>query len=101
MSSSPADPGSSGSHQSLTGDDALHAQEQEGYSKGLTPRQIHMIAIGSSIGTGLFLGAGGGLADAGPTLFILYAVAGFFGYLILRQLGELVVHRPSSGSFVS
>ena len=60
-----------------------------------------MIAIGSSIGTGLFLGAGGGLASAGPALFILYAVAGFFGYLILRQLGELVMHRPSSGSFVS
>ncbi|MDN5640262.1 MAG: amino acid permease [Actinomycetia bacterium] len=101
MSSSSTEPGTPGPSPSLTGDDALHAQEKEGYSKGLTPRQIHMIAIGSSIGTGLFLGAGGGLADAGPTLFILYAVAGFFGYLILRQLGELVVHRPSSGSFVS
>ncbi|MCT1367150.1 amino acid permease [Kocuria sp. HSID16901] len=75
--------------------------EQEGFKKGLTPRQLQMIAIGGSIGTGLFLGTGGRLQSAGPTLFILYAVAGFFGYLILRQLGELVVHRPSSGSFVS
>ena len=75
--------------------------EQEGFKKGLSPRQLQMIAIGGSIGTGLFLGTGGRLESAGPTLFILYGVAGFFGYLILRQLGELVVHRPSSGSFVS
>ena len=73
----------------------------EGLQKGLGQRQLQMIAIGSAIGTGLFLGAGGRLAEAGPSLFVLYAVCGFFGYLILRALGELVVHRPSSGSFVS
>ncbi|MCP3424947.1 amino acid permease [Rothia sp. AR01] len=77
------------------------AEEQAGFHKSLRPRQIQMIAIGGSIGTGLFLGAGGRLESAGPALFVVYAIAGFFGYLILRQLGELVVHRPSSGSFVS
>ncbi|MCT1544683.1 MULTISPECIES: amino acid permease [Kocuria] len=97
MASHPSDTQPSGGEETRT----QFVAEQEGYSKGLTTRQINMIAIGSSIGTGLFLGAGGGLAAAGPALFILYAVAGFFGYLILRQLGELVMHRPSSGSFVS
>lgn len=77
------------------------AAEQEGFKKGLSARQVQMIAIGSSIGTGLFLSAGGRLHDAGPSLALLYAVCGFFGYLIMRSLGELVVHRPSSGSFVS
>lgn len=77
------------------------AHEQEGFKQGLKPRQIQMIAMGGSIGTGLFLGAGGRLHDAGPSLIFLYAIAGFFGYLILRQLGELVAYRPSSGSFVS
>lgn len=77
------------------------AHEQEGFQQGLKPRQIQMIAMGGSIGTGLFLGAGGRLHDAGPSLIFLYAIAGFFGYLILRQLGELVSYRPSSGSFVS
>lgn len=85
----PVDPGSA------------YAHEQVGFKQGLKPRQIQMIAMGGSIGTGLFLGAGGRLADAGPSLFVLYAIAGFFGYLILRQLGELVAYRPSSGSFVS
>lgn len=75
--------------------------EQAGYHKSLKPRQVQMIAIGGAIGTGLFLGAGGRLHTAGPLLLIDYAVCGFFAFLILRALGELVLHRPSSGSFVS
>lgn len=77
------------------------SHEQQGYHKGLGARQLQMIAIGGAIGTGLFLGAGGRLASAGPVLIIDYAVCGFFAFLILRALGELVLHRPSSGSFVS
>ncbi|MEG2578715.1 MAG: amino acid permease, partial [Glutamicibacter sp.] len=41
------------------------------------------------------------LAEAGPGIVISYAVCGFFAFLILRALGELVMHRPSTGSFVS
>ena len=73
----------------------------DGYRKALEPRHVGMIAIGGAIGTGLFLGAGGRLASAGPVLIVDYAVCGFFAFLILRALGELVLHRPSSGSFVS
>ncbi|MFJ6416300.1 amino acid permease [Paeniglutamicibacter sp. NPDC091659] len=75
--------------------------EDAGMHKGLKSRQIQMIAIGGAIGTGLFMGAGGRLAGAGPALMFSYAICGFFAFLILRALGELVVHRPSSGSFVS
>jgi L-asparagine permease len=89
----------------LTGDVMLAVQdfsnEEEGYHKTLRPRQIQMIAIGGAIGTGLFLGAGGRLASSGPSLVIVYAICGFFAFLILRALGELVLHRPSSGSFIS
>lgn len=73
----------------------------EGYAKSLAPRHIGMIAIGGAIGTGLLLGAGGKLAVAGPGLALSYAVAGVFAYLVVRALGELTLHRPSSGSFVS
>ncbi len=82
-------------------DNSALAHEDEGYHKGLKPRQLQMIAIGGAIGTGLFMGAGGRLASAGPGLFIVYAVCGVFVFFILRALGELVLHRPSSGSFVS
>ncbi|EKN00586.1 L-asparagine permease [Acidocella sp. MX-AZ02] len=74
---------------------------EEGYHKGLKPRQVQMIAIGGAIGTGLFLGAGGRLQQAGPSLALVYAVCGIFCFFIMRALGELVMHRPTSGSFVS
>ncbi|WP_193047873.1 amino acid permease [Mycolicibacterium baixiangningiae] len=82
-------------------DNSALAHEEEGYHKGLKPRQLQMIAIGGAIGTGLFMGAGGRLNSAGPGLFIVYAICGVFVFFILRALGELVLHRPSSGSFVS
>ncbi|MBU6518268.1 L-asparagine permease [Pantoea sp. B270] len=72
-----------------------------GYQKAMGNRQVQMIAIGGAIGTGLFLGAGARLQMAGPALALVYLVCGIFSFFILRALGELVLHRPSSGSFVS
>lgn len=72
-----------------------------GYSKAMDNRHVQMIAIGGAIGTGLFLGAGARLQAAGPALALIYLVCGIFSFFILRALGELVLHRPSSGSFVS
>jgi L-asparagine permease len=76
-------------------------KEDAGYHKSLKPRQVQMIAIGGAIGTGLFLGAGGRLASAGPGLFVIYGICGVFVFFILRAMGELVLHRPTTGSFVS
>ncbi|WP_020116569.1 amino acid permease [Streptomyces canus] len=72
-----------------------------GYSKDLKARHVNMIAIGGAIGTGLFLGAGGRLHTAGPALALAYLVCGIFAFFVVRALGELVLYRPSSGSFVS
>src|SRR6476469_7097121 len=83
------------------GDKAHLSIEDHGYHKSLRPRQLQMIAIGGAIGTGLFLGSADRLHDAGPGLFLVYAICGIFVFFILRALGELVLHRPSSGSFVS
>ncbi len=80
---------------------ALLDSHEEGYEKSLKPRQVQMIAIGGAIGTGLFLGAGARLQIAGPALALVYLFCGVFSFLILRALGELVMYRPTSGSFVS
>jgi L-asparagine permease len=72
-----------------------------GYSKDLKARHVNMIAIGGAIGTGLFLGAGGRLHSAGPALALAYLVCGIFAFFVVRALGEMVIYRPSSGSFVS
>ncbi|BBU45027.1 L-asparagine permease [Pseudomonas putida] len=74
---------------------------ESGYSKNLKRRHIQMIALGGAIGTGLFLGAGSRLQSAGPSLGIVYLVCGIFAFFILRALGELIMHRPTTGSFVS
>ena len=76
-------------------------REDAGYRKSLRPRQLQMIAIGGAIGTGLFLGSADRLRHAGPGLFLVYAICGVFVFFVLRALGELVTHRPTSGSFVS
>jgi L-asparagine permease len=79
----------------------LVAIEDDGYHHTLNNRQIQMIAMGGAIGTGLFLGAGSRLHSAGPALAIVYAISGVFAFLVVRAMGELVMHRPSTGSFVS
>ncbi|MGW2329170.1 amino acid permease [Streptomyces sp. NPDC001700] len=58
-----------------------------------------MMAIGGTIGTGLFLGAGTAISQAGPSLIIWYAVAGVLLYLVMRALGELLTARSSPGGF--
>ena len=72
-----------------------------GYSKHLKNRHIQMIGIGGAIGSGLFLGSAGRLHTAGPSLIFSYLVCGAVAMIVVRALGEMVLHRPSSGAFVS
>ncbi|MEU6806226.1 amino acid permease [Streptomyces neyagawaensis] len=82
------------------GDDAVRGEaSEEGYERGLGSRQVQMIAIGGAIGVGLFLNAGANIAKAGPSLILMYAVAGVIIFFIMRALGELLLYRPVSGSF--
>ena len=69
---------------------------EEGYERGLGSRQVQMIAIGGAIGVGLFLGAGANIAKAGPSLIMMYALAGVIIFFIMRALGELLLYRPVS-----
>src|ERR1700712_3403712 len=75
--------------------------EQVGYKQSLTRRHVQMIAIGGAIGTGLFLGSASRLHSTGPALLISYATVGVVAYFLMRALGELVLHRQTSGAFVS
>lgn len=75
--------------------------EQVGYKQSLGRRHVQMIAIGGAIGTGLFLGSASRLHNTGPALLFSYAFVGLIAYFLMRALGELVLHRTSSGAFVS
>ena len=73
--------------------------EQGNLKHGLSNRHIQLIALGGAIGTGLFLGISQSIKLAGPSVILGYAIAGFIAFLMMRQLGEMVVQEPVSGSF--
>ncbi|EPF81807.1 AAT family amino acid transporter [Acinetobacter rudis CIP 110305] len=76
------------------------SDQVEGQLKtGLSSRHIQLIALGGSIGTGLFLGISQSIKMAGPSVILGYALAGLIAFLMMRQLGEMVVEEPVSGSF--
>lgn len=72
---------------------------EAGLSKSVSVRQMAMIAIGSSIGTGLFLGSGIAVAYAGPGVLLSYVIAAFVAVVIMTSLAELTVVHASAGSF--
>ncbi|KAI3336719.1 amino acid permease [Xylariaceae sp. AK1471] len=68
--------------------------------RGLKARHISMIAIGGAIGTGLIIGTGKALAQAGPgSIFISYSVIGFVVFLVMAGLGEISAWLPMSAGF--
>ncbi|MGL4858580.1 MAG: amino acid permease, partial [Enterobacteriaceae bacterium] len=69
--------------------------------RGLGARHIRFIALGSAIGTGLFLGSGAAIQKAGPSVLLAYLIAGAAVFIVMRALGEMAVHQPIPGSFGS
>ncbi|KAK8048497.1 hypothetical protein PG994_010227 [Apiospora phragmitis] len=68
--------------------------------RGLKARHITMIAIGGAIGTGLIIGTGKALAQAGPgSVFISYTIVGFIVFLVMAALGEMAAWLPMSAGF--
>jgi len=71
-----------------------------GLRRELKARHLTMIAIGGSIGTGLFVASGATVSQAGPGGALLsYALIGIMVYFLMTSLGELAAFMPVSGSF--
>ena len=63
-------------------------------------RHLHMIAIGGSIGAGLFVGTGSALRRGGPaSLLIDYMIIGIMMFNVVFALGEMALLYPVSGGF--
>ncbi|WP_255307721.1 MULTISPECIES: amino acid permease [unclassified Gilliamella] len=70
--------------------------------RDLKSRHLAMIAIGGSIGTGLFVASGATVAQAGPGGALLsYAIIGVMVYFLMTSLGELAAYLPVSGTFAT
>ena len=75
------------------------SKESTQLHRGLKNRHIQLIAMGGAIGTGLFLGSAQVIQSAGPSIILGYAIGGLIAFLIMRQLGEMIVEEPVAGSF--
>ena len=69
-------------------------------SRELKNRHVQLIALGGTIGTGLFLGAGESIHLAGPAILLSYAIAGIACFFLMRALGELLISDLGTTSFV-
>lgn len=69
-------------------------------ARRLQSRHLQMIALGGTIGTGLFIGSGGAIANAGPAgALIAYAFVGTLVLSVMVALGEMATYMPVSGAF--
>ncbi|ESZ97241.1 putative Uncharacterized amino-acid permease [Sclerotinia borealis F-4128] len=79
---------------------AAEATANSGLARELKPRHLQMIAIGGSIGTGLFVTSGAALSHGGPaSLIIAYGIIGIMLFCTVHALGEMAVIFPVAGSF--
>ena len=69
--------------------------------RGLTNRHVQFIAIGGTIGTGLFLGSGKSIALTGPSIVLVYIAVGAIMFLLMRAIGEMMYRDPSQHTFIN
>ncbi|KAI0139490.1 amino acid permease/ SLC12A domain-containing protein [Hypoxylon sp. NC0597] len=87
---------------SITGDIyyADHGADTE-LKRSLSTRHLTMIALGSSIGMGLWLGSGLSLASGGPAgIFLGYCLAGSMIWCVSHSIGEMACVYPLPSAFV-
>ncbi|KAL6871586.1 amino acid permease/ SLC12A domain-containing protein [Trichoderma longibrachiatum] len=76
----------------------LETSPETSLHRGLKARHISMIAIGGALGTGLIIGTGKALAQAGPgSLLISYLAMGFLVAIVMASLGEMAAYLPLAG----
>jgi AAT family amino acid transporter len=72
---------------------------EEGLKRKLVPRQIAMMALGSAIGVGLFLGSTVTIRLAGPGVIVTYLFGALVALVMGYALAEMAVMHPVAGSF--
>lgn len=92
--------GISDSETASNSNNAQYRVQADKLARKLSARQVQMIAIGGTIGTGLFLGTGKSLATGGPaSILIAYAIVGAIVFITMLSLGEMAAFVPVAGSF--
>ena len=72
---------------------------EEGLHRNLTAAQLAMIGLGSTIGTGLFLGSAISVKLAGPAVILSFVGAACLALTMMWALAEMAAAHPAAGSF--
>jgi L-asparagine transporter-like permease len=75
------------------------AEQEQGLKRELSARQMAMVAVGGSIGTGLLLGSGAAIQVAGPAVIVTYIASALISWTVAAALGEMSSVHPAAGSF--
>ncbi|WP_246955435.1 amino acid permease [Brachybacterium sp. Marseille-Q7125] len=70
-----------------------------GLARSLGHGQMAMIAMGSALGTGLFLGSGEAIGIAGPAVIVSFAIGSLIAATIALAMGEMASRHPVRGGF--
>lgn len=76
------------------------SQTNSGFKRSLSNAHIQLIALGGTIGTGLFLGVGDSIHRAGPSVILIYIIVGIFLFLLMRALGELIMSDLTKHTYI-
>ena len=82
-----------------SGKPAAIAARETGLQRNLTPMQLAMLGLGSTIGTGLFLGSAIAVQLAGPAVILSFVAAAFITLPMMWALAEMAAAHPVAGSF--
>lgn len=77
----------------------INLNTQQRLHRNLKARHINLMALGATIGVGLFLGSATAIRMAGPAIVLAYCIGGLAIFMIMRALGEMAIHEPVAGSF--
>jgi AAT family amino acid transporter len=72
---------------------------EAGLHRGLTSWQVAMIGLGSTIGTGLFLGSALSVKLAGPAVIVSFLLGACVTVTVMWALAEMAAEHPAAGSF--
>ncbi|KRM87020.1 amino acid permease [Liquorilactobacillus vini] len=72
----------------------------QGLARGLKNRHVQMIALGGTIGTGLFLGSGKSIHSAGPAIVLAYLITGIICFWLMQAMGDLLLSDLTKHSFI-
>lgn len=75
-------------------------QENNTMKRSLSNTHIQLIALGGTIGTGLFLGVGNSIHLAGPSVILIYGLVGLVLFLLMRALGEMILSDLHKNTYI-